>query len=66
MKVLTKNEIYDVLSGKSKVSYGATIQSIASYLSNGKETGRAIENEKQFKKQETKESVELSLLKAAK
>ena len=48
-----KDEIHNVLSGKSKVRFGTIIQTIARYLSDGEGTGKATENEKQCKKQET-------------
>lgn len=47
-----KDELYDILSGKSQVGFGTIIQAIASYLSDGTQTSRAIENTKQFKEQE--------------
>ena len=49
-----KNEIRNVLSGKSKVRFGATIQTIASYISNGAQTSAIIEREEQSKSQEAK------------
>ena len=49
-----KHELHNVLSGKSQVRFGAIIQSIASYLNDGAETSAIIEDEKHFKKQETK------------
>jgi hypothetical protein len=49
-----KHELYNVLSGKSQVRFGAIIQSIASYLNDGTQTSAIIEDEKHFKKQETK------------
>jgi len=49
---ILRNELQDVLSGKSSVRYGATLQSIARYLGNGKGTSRTIEDQKRFKKQE--------------
>lgn len=47
-----KDEIYNVLSGKSEVSLGTTIQSITCYLNNGQKASSTIENEKHLKKQE--------------
>jgi hypothetical protein len=44
-----KQELYDVISGKSKVRFGATIQSVSSYLSEGTQPGSKIENPKQYK-----------------
>jgi hypothetical protein len=49
-----KDELHNVLSGKSKIRFGTIIQAIASYLSNGTQTGAAIEVEKHYKKQEEK------------
>jgi hypothetical protein len=47
-----KDEIYNVLSGKSEVSLGTTIQSITCYLNNGQKASPTLENEKHLKKQE--------------
>ncbi len=49
-----KNELHNVLSGKSEVRFGTIIQTIACYLNNGAQTSSTIEVEKPFKKQETK------------
>jgi hypothetical protein len=49
-----KHELHNVLSGKSQIRFGAIIQSIASYLNYGTQTGAIIKDEKHFKKQETK------------
>lgn len=49
-----KNELHNVLSGKSEVRFGTIIQTIACYLNNGTQTSSRIEVEKSFKKQETK------------
>lgn len=49
-----KDEIYNVISGKSKVSYGTTIQSITHYLNNGQKASPTLENDKHLKKQEAK------------
>jgi len=49
-----KDELHDILSGKSQVGFGAIIQTIACYLSDGTQTGSTIENTKHFKEQETK------------
>jgi hypothetical protein len=49
-----KHELHNVFSGKSKIRFGTVIQSIASYLNDGAQTGTIIEDEKHFKKQETK------------
>ena len=48
----TKNDIQDVISGKSKVRNGAAIQAAASYLRTIKSASSKIENPKLYKKQE--------------
>ncbi len=48
-----KNELYNVLSGKSQVRFGATIQAITGYLADGTKPSKEIKNTKHFKKQET-------------
>ncbi len=54
MQAQLKQEIYDVISWKIQVRFGTTIQSVASYLSKGSQSGSKIENSKQFKEQEEK------------
>lgn len=49
-----KNELQNILSGKSKVSFGNIIQTIACYLKDGESAGGTAESEKHFKKEETK------------
>ena len=49
-----KNELHNILSGKSEVRFGTIIQAIACYLNNGSQTSLTIEDEKSFKKQEAK------------
>jgi len=49
-----KNELHNIISGKSQVSYGAVIQTIASYLDNGSQSCDEIESSKQIREQETK------------
>lgn len=49
-----KYELYDVISGKNQVRFGAIIQTIASYLGDGTEAGSKIEDSKQIREQETK------------
>lgn len=44
-----KNELFNVLSGKSEVSNGSTIQTVARYLKDGEGTSVNFEGEKQFK-----------------
>lgn len=47
-----KNELRNVLSGKSKVRFGETIQAISSYVRKSTETSTAIKDTKLFRKQE--------------
>ena len=49
-----KNELHNILSGKSEVRFGTIIQAIACYLNNGSQTSSTVEDEKPFKKQEAK------------
>ena len=49
-----KYELRNVLSGKSQVRFGTTIQTVASYLKDGEKTSAAIEDTKRFKSEETK------------
>ena len=46
-------ELQNVLSGKSQISFGTTIQAIANYLKNGETTSTSIEITKHFKIEET-------------
>lgn len=54
MQKQLKNELRDIISGKSKVSFGATIQTIAGYLDHGSEPSDKFESSKQIREQETK------------
>lgn len=49
-----KDELHNILSGKSEVSYGRIIQAAASYLRNGEEAGADAQTDKHFKRQEAK------------
>lgn len=49
-----KDELHNVLSGKSEVRFGTIIQAIASYLNDGEKASRDVEVQKHFKEQETK------------
>ena len=62
MYSLLKFKLYDVISGKSKIRFGTTIQTIANYLSEGSLPSTKIENSKHYKQQETKR-LELFILK---
>ncbi len=54
MHNLLKDELFNIISGKSQISNGTIIQAIASYLKHGSQTSIEIENSKQVKEQETK------------
>jgi hypothetical protein len=47
-----KHELQDIISGKSQVRYGDTIQAISRYLRKGKGTSETIESSKQIKSEE--------------
>ncbi len=49
-----KDELRNIISGKSKVRSGIIIQAIASYLKRSSGASEVAKNEKHFKKQETK------------
>lgn len=49
-----KNELRNVISGKSQVSHGTTIQAVARYLDHGSQSSQEAENSKQIRSQETK------------
>ncbi|RZJ49466.1 MAG: hypothetical protein EOO44_18205 [Flavobacterium sp.] len=56
-----KNELRNVLSGKSEVRFGEIIQSISSYLGTSSQTSTTAKDSKLFRKQET-ESLEAFIL----
>ena len=58
MNNIIKNELYNIISGESKASDGAIIQTITNYLRKCKKTSGITKTEKHFKKQET-EKLEL-------
>jgi hypothetical protein len=47
-----KNELQNIISGKSQVRYGDTIQTIASYLRKSKSASKTFKNSKQIKSEE--------------
>ena len=49
-----KDKLNDVISGKSKVRFGTTIQAVANHLSESTLPSTKIENSKQYKQQEAK------------
>jgi hypothetical protein len=57
MQSQLKQELYDVISGKSQVRFGTAIQSVASYLAEGSKPSSEIENSKHFKEEEAKKLV---------
>ena len=50
-----KDELHNVLSGKSEVRFGAIIQSVSCYLNNCKESSSNVKIEKHYKEKESKE-----------
>lgn len=52
MQKQLKHELHNVISGKSKVRFGATLQTIARHLSEGSAAGSKTESPKQIKRQE--------------
>ena len=57
MQNTTKNDLQDIISGKSEVRYGTIIQTIADYLEKSTAASAEIKGTKQFKEQE-KENLE--------
>jgi hypothetical protein len=53
-----KNELQNVLSGKSEVSYGASIQAITLYLRTSIGTSATAEENESDKREETKKLIE--------
>jgi hypothetical protein len=49
-----KNELQDILQGKSQVRNGELIQTISNYLRRSKKTSALAETDKHFKREETK------------
>jgi hypothetical protein len=49
-----KDELHNIISGKSQVRFGAIIQTIASYLENGQNSSPETEDSKQVRKEEKK------------
>ncbi len=50
-----KQQLYDVISGKSEVSHGRVIQAITGYLGRSSPTGKEVERTKSIKEQERQE-----------
>jgi hypothetical protein len=49
-----KNELHNIISGKSQVRFGATIQAIASFLSEGSQASSKTQDSKQIREQEAR------------
>ncbi len=49
-----KGEIKSIISGKSKVRYGSTIQAATNYLTRSPSTSRISQKHKHFKSEEEK------------
>lgn len=49
-----KNELHNIISGKSQVRFGRTIQAITSYISESSQPSSEAQNSKQIRAQETK------------
>lgn len=47
-----KHELYNIISGKSQISQGTIIQTIAGYLNDGTQSGFNTENSKQIREKE--------------
>jgi len=58
MKNNIKHELQLILQGKSPVSHGTVIQTIASYLRRSAQAGAVAQTDEYFKKEEAKELVE--------
>lgn len=52
---VSKNDIYDVISGKSKIRFGESLQAIAGYLKASKGAGEEIKDPKSYKSKEESE-----------
>jgi len=49
-----KNELHNIISGKSPVRFGTTIQAVARYLNDGTQSSPKAQDTKQIRKKETK------------
>jgi hypothetical protein len=52
MPNVLRHELFNIISGKSKVSNGVIIQTITDYLRESEKTSGIAKTEKHFKKQE--------------
>jgi Serine/Threonine/Tyrosine Kinase found in polyvalent proteins len=53
-----KNELHDIIQGKSTTSQSTLIQTIASYLGASNNAGEMVKNDKQYKQKETENLIE--------
>jgi hypothetical protein len=53
-----KNELHNIISGKSQVSHGAAIQAITGYLNRSSRAGFETKKTKQIREEETKNLIE--------
>ena len=56
--ITIKNELQNIISGKSAVSYGKSIQAITCYLRESLETGGEIKGTEPSKSEETEKLIE--------
>mgnify|MGYP003574913560 CR=1 FL=1 len=54
---MIKNELQHIFSGQSEVKFGATIQAIIGYLAGSEESGKTSQQDKHFRKEETKKLI---------
>jgi hypothetical protein len=53
MQISLRDELHNVISGKSQVRHGSIIQTVTSYLDDGKQASRNHPEEKRLKKHES-------------
>lgn len=56
---MIKNELQNIISGKGEVRYGTLIQTILGYLAGSKGASETNQQDKYFKKEETKKLISL-------
>ena len=56
---MIKNELQNIISGKSKVKFGTLIQTIIGYLAGGEKSSETNQQDKHFKKEEAKKLISL-------
>jgi hypothetical protein len=55
-----KDELQNIISGKSQVKHGTTIQAAPNYIRNGKKTSNLVKGSNDFKKQEESYLIEFA------